>query len=649
MSRTRQAAAIAPLLILGTAAHSSAPARWNAGAAPPPPVAFNDNRVAAGVARAGGLDVHLEVDAGEWHPYPRDGAGVRILAFREVGHPLETPGPMLRVIAGERIHAWVTNRAATTLVVHGLASRRRTSMDTLVVPSGATRDVEFTADAEGTYYYWGSTTGTGFEDRLYEDAQLNGALIVDPTDARRRAPDRVFVIQWYLPRHDSAGNPDRSNGIFTFNGRPWPNTERLQYQQGDSIRWRIINASADVHPLHLHGFFYQIRARGDDQQDSVYWPAQRRMAVTELLVDGTTMDLAWFADRPGSWLFHCHLNWHVVPNPGVGAEMQSDSLRNHELFVGPVMHDMMDHARTGMGGLVLAIDIHPSKGWHDYAGPRRQLHLYIESDSAPADTLRRFGYALTEGNAPEPHGAAIQWPGPTIVLHRNEPTSIMVVNHSPEPSQVHWHGLEIDSYYDGVAGVSSNAGKMEPMIMPNDSFVVHITPPRTGSFMYHTHINDIRQQSHGLYGPLVVVDSGQRWDPDANRIYILSTNEQDEPIVNGGDMPPVATFQVGRTYTLRFMNITLDSPGLEFGLVRDGAPVQWTHVAKDGFALPAWQRETGRALQRVSIGETYDMQVEFSKPAELTLEVRRSDERLMARQAIRVVAAAATSRATSQE
>jgi manganese oxidase len=648
MSPIRHAAAIAPLLILAAASSSGAPTRWNAAAAPAP-VAFNDNRVAAGVVRAGVLDVHLEVDTGEWHPYSKDSAGVRILAFREAGHPLETPGPMLRVIAGERIHAWVTNRAATTLVLHGLSSRRRTVMDTLVVPSGATRDVEFTADAEGTYYYWGSTTGTDFEKRLYQDAQLNGALIVDPTDARRRAPDRVFVIQWYIPGHDSSGAPDRSNGVFTFNGRPWPNTERLSYQQGDSIRWRIINASADVHPLHLHGFFYQIRARGDVQQDSVYWPEQRRMAVTELLLDGTTMDLAWFADRPGSWLFHCHLNWHVVPNPAVGAAMQSDSLRDHELLVGPVMHDMMDHARTGMGGLVLAINIHPRKGWHDYAGPRRQLHLYIESDSASADTLRRFGYVLTEGNAPEPHGAAIQWPGPTIVLHRNEPTSITVVNRSPEPSQVHWHGLEIDSYYDGVAGVSSDAGKMEPMIMPNDSFVVHITPPRTGSFMYHTHINDIRQQSHGLYGALVVLDSGQRWDPDANRIYILSTNAQDEPIMDGGDMPPVATFQAGRTYRLRLMNITLDSPGLEFRLVRDGAPAEWTHVAKDGFSLPAWQRESSRSLQRVSIGETYDMQVEFPKPAELTLEVRRPDEKLIARQAIRVVAAVATSQARPHE
>jgi FtsP/CotA-like multicopper oxidase with cupredoxin domain len=156
--------------------------------------------------------------------------------------------------------------------------------------------------------------------------------------------------------------------------------------------------------------------------------------------------------------------------------------------------------------------------------------------------------------------------------------------------------------------------------------------------MYHTHLNDIRQASHGLYGALIVLDSAQRWDPDADRIYMLSTNEQDEPILNGGDMPPAVTFQAGKTYRLRLMNITMDSPLVEFRLMKGGAPVRWTHVAKDGFTLPAWQRVASPARQRVSIGETYDMQMMLRKPTELELEVRRSNETLVARQAIHVVA-----------
>ena len=35
--------------------------------------------------------------------------------------------------------------------------------------------------------------------------------------------------------------------------------------------------------MHLHGFFYRVESRGDIARDSVYWPAQRRMVVTELM------------------------------------------------------------------------------------------------------------------------------------------------------------------------------------------------------------------------------------------------------------------------------------------------------------------------------------------------------------------------------
>lgn len=236
----------------------------------PAPVSPNDNRTAAGVAGRGVLDLSLDVREGEWHPYGPQGPAVRILAFGESGKPLQTPGPMIRVREGTRVRVRVHNTFGGTLVVHGLTARRTTLPDTLVVPAGATREATFTADAQGTYFYWASATGTAFAKRLYDDAQLNGALIVDPPTGTPK-PDRVFVIQWYLPHPvPPSREVDNINGFFTFNGMPWPNDERLKYAQGDSIRWRFINATADVHPLHLHGFFYRITARGDINRDTLY-------------------------------------------------------------------------------------------------------------------------------------------------------------------------------------------------------------------------------------------------------------------------------------------------------------------------------------------------------------------------------------------
>ena len=607
-----------------------------------PPIAANDNRASAGVMKNGVLEVRLEARQGAWKPYGASGPALDILVFGETGKSLQTPGPMIRVPTGTRIHATITNSTSATLVVHGLADRRRAMMDTLVVPAGATREASFVAADAGTFYYWGSTTGTAFHDRIMEDGQLNGALIVDPAGAAPR-PDRVFVIQWLIPRKLPDGSPDVTNSFFAFNGRPWPYSERLSYNQGDSVHWRFINTTADVHPLHLHGFFFRLTARGDAQRDTLYSAAQERMGVTELMDEGTTMDVSWFADRPGAWIFHCHLNFHVTPNPKLGADIQPDSVVIRDLLSAPAMgvmqqgHAMDNHAETGMGGLVLAINVKPAATWRPYTGPRETLRLFIQTDSQPGDTLRRFGYNLAKGNeTPDPR--SIQWPGPPLILHKGKPTSIWVINDAPEPSQVHWHGLEIDSYYDGVAGLSSNAGMVSPMIMPRDSFQVTLTPPRAGSFMYHTHINDIRQQSHGLYGPIVVLDSGQSWDPERDLIFQLGTDPTDNPILNGSTAAPALTLHAGKLYRLRLMNITLDNPFAQLWLTAsNGGAARWTPIAKDGFDLPPWQRTPEWARQRVSIGETYDFRVRFPEPGEYTMEGRVGNGAIIAKQPIHVV------------
>ena len=247
--------------------------------------------------------------------------------------------------------------------------------------------------------------------------------------------------------------------------------------------------------------------------------------MTELMDEGTTMNLSWFADRPGAWIFHCHLNFHVIPNPPARRCHASPIQRARARAV-----FRAGHGRDGSRGTPMEPTT-PSKAWvacvlrdshhsrkrpgSPYNGPRERLRLYIQTDSQPSDTARRFGYALARGSeVPAPDVAAVAGPA-------DHPAQGQADEHhgsstgSTEPSQVHWHGLEIDSYYDGVAGLSSNAGMVSPMIMPRDSFEVTVTPPRAGSFMYHTHINDLRQQSHGLYGPIVVLD--QRRDAGTPR------------------------------------------------------------------------------------------------------------------------------------
>jgi len=594
-------------------------------------VVLNDNLEPAGSLHDGRLEVRIEVRRGTWHLLGEDRPGAEILAFAEADGPASIPGPLIRVPVGTAVHVSVTNPLDSTLVVHGLSRRHVEVMDSLVVPPGATCEVTFTADAAGTFFYWGALYGEPLRERGFEDSQLTGAFVVDP--AGGSPPDRIMLIGAWTDTRMANGDPDLWREFLVINGRPWPYTERLTYTMGDSIRWRLINASWAPHPMHLHGFYYRVDARGDVARDTLYWPAQRRMAVTELMLPGQTMALAWSPNRPGGWIFHCHLNWHVIANPRLGSERETTEDRIHHVLYGNPSHDPEHHVVTGMGGLMMAMNIRPANGWHPDTRARRQLQLYIQSDSTPADSVRRFGYVLADGRSPA--ADSVRVPGPVIVLHRDEPTSIWVFNRTPEPTQVHWHGLEIDSYFDGVTGVGGYDGRPTPPILPGDSFEVRVTPPRSGSFMYHTHVNDIRQQSHGLYGPLVVLDPGETWDPDRDHVFLVGSDPNDDPILNGSNHPQPLHLRAGERHRLRLMNITMGGPGLEVWLRRDGAPIRWKPLAKDGYDLPPWQRAISAARQRVSIGETYDFAVQLSEAADLTLEIRSASGRLVTSQTLR--------------
>ena len=146
-------------------------------APPSPTIEFNDNLLAAGRMVRGVLVLDLEIRPGRWRPLGSDKPAITLPAFAEAGKPLQNPGPMIRVRLGTPIRARVTNRSDTTLVVRGLASRRSSEMDSMVLAPGASAEARFTADAEGSFYYWAGRPGAGMTGpnrtrRWYEDSQL---------------------------------------------------------------------------------------------------------------------------------------------------------------------------------------------------------------------------------------------------------------------------------------------------------------------------------------------------------------------------------------------------------------------------------------------------------------------------------------------
>jgi len=217
----------------------------------------------------------------------------------------------------------------------------------------------------------------------------------------------------------------------------------------------------------------------------------------------------------------------------------------------------------------------------------------------------------------------VESPGPLLLLTRGEPTSIEVINRTPEPTSVHWHGIELESYYDGVAGWSGDDGSTEPAIRPESTFEVHITPKRAGTFMYHTHFNDMRQQYGGLVGPLVVLEPGERWDAARELLVMVSDGPHATLRVNGSAAPRARDLRVRTTYRIRVADIAIYHQHLSVRLVRDSSVMTWRAVAKDGFTLPQQQATVGPSATYVGSGETADFELTPAASGELRLEIDR--------------------------
>ena len=252
-------------------------------------------------------------------------------------------------------------------------------------------------------------------------------------------------------------------------------------------------------------------------------------------------------------------------------------------------------------------------------------HLPFLVDSSPAISVA-FGDSATFGHATGRHDV----PVPTLYLTRDEPVRIWVVNHLPTPTAVHWHGIELESYYDGVPGWSGWGKQLEPMIAPGDSFAVYMTPPRAGTFIYHSHMENGHDLAAGLYGALIVQDpAGARHHARARRsLFGGGDPPRDRSLyLNGSLTPPPRALTVGVTYRVRVVDIA-ENLSVMGVLTFRARPVKWRRVAKDGADLPdAGRTVVRRRVSSRTVGETYDYEFTPTQPGDYFLEIVRGTRR----------------------
>lgn len=113
-------------------------------------------------------------------------------------------------------------------------------------------------------------------------------------------------------------------------------------------------------------------------------------------------------------------------------------------------------------------------------------------------------------------------PGPTLEFNEGDLAIINVTNKMDEETSVHWHGLILPNFYDGVPYLTT------PPIKPNTTFQYRIPINQSGTYWYHSHT--MLQEQKGVYGSIVIHPKEKTLDYDKDLVVVLSDWTNEKPI-----------------------------------------------------------------------------------------------------------------------
>ncbi len=133
--------------------------------------------------------------------------------------------------------------------------------------------------------------GTGLED--------NGRRVLVYTDLRALKPEPAHEVMRDIEFH-LTGNMER--WVWGFDGKKFSESAPIRIKKGERVRFVLINDTMMEHPIHLHGFLFEV----ENGQDGAL-PLKHTINVKP----GERVAFRFTADTPGYWAFHCHLMFHM--------------------------------------------------------------------------------------------------------------------------------------------------------------------------------------------------------------------------------------------------------------------------------------------------------------------------------------------------
>ena len=260
-------------------------------------------------------------------------------------------------------------------------------------------------------------------------------------------------------------------------------------------------------------------------------------------------------------------------------------------------------------------------------------NVLAERTIQPTGQTRRFELTVAETEwelLPGAETTAVTFngtvPGPVIRVTEGDSVEVVVANALSEATSIHWHGLHVPNDQDGVSGVTQDP------IAAGASYTYRFTAPHAGTFMYHAHGPNSREQiDRGLYAPFIIdpaggdplkVDqevtltignwmvgdaSGAMPGMDMGEDNASMSMEYDYFTINGKSFPSTEAIEVqeGQLVRIRFLNPSqtvhpMHLHGMDMAV-----------IAKDGEPLAAPQRLN---VVDIAPGDTYDVVFRADNP-----------------------------------
>jgi FtsP/CotA-like multicopper oxidase with cupredoxin domain len=268
-------------------------------------IAFNGSAADVRFAARPGELVHLrlinavppDMDGGPEAPVLL-GALYRVVALD--GHDLNQP----QLLGPERLPLGMGQRADLVFTMPASGAVRLIDTELHGQPSAGERFFPAATPPKGSVTIGdGPVPAPDALDRLpVFDLTRYGSPAVDPVAAGPFDATYPVVLAEGPGFHDG-----RIELVHTINGRASPYVPPISVREGQVVRLHIVNDTGEYHPMHLHGHIYSVLAKNGE-------PILGSPLHLDSMLVGPheTWDVAFRADNPGIWMFHCHVLLHAA-------------------------------------------------------------------------------------------------------------------------------------------------------------------------------------------------------------------------------------------------------------------------------------------------------------------------------------------------